>query len=371
MSLTPSRRALVTGGGAVALSAALPRSAAAARIPPDARPLTPANVDSLMGAVGGNWVLTPGDYGGLSFYGKKMYQPDGPPNVIYGQPGVNIDYWFFDSCHNITVRYITTRSGNGSQGGAGIGCSGSRNITFDHCRARGAGKSFSIRNTRNATLTWCKAELTSGDGFALLSNQTLLVEDCWADTLAGDFFDIFGCTDATVRRCLATNPQLSRDGHHPDSFQLSNDGPVRNNRVTLEYLNVDCENGEWTQGPGFCDGSDNVTIRYVAGFGLGDNGLQLSDCNNCEVHDAFLQGQKFGSRITIRGKSDTVSIHDTRATLGVVDSHLDGPNRNVVLRNNASIPYARNAGDRAAYLAFLAANPQIPTRAHWDDAGWV
>jgi hypothetical protein len=334
----------------------------------------------------GTYVLGPGDWGDIHCYSYFSSEDDCPgKRIIYGQPGVKVNSISLDTCKNIEFRYITATGGYGSQGYAAFSMSSCRNCKFDHCYATDfldndgvtkAGRGMQAQSSDNCWFTWGKV-YGRIIGYAMNDCTNSGLEDCLADHIQGDAFDLFGGTNNVCRRSMAAWMILG--SNHPDSFQVSygaggiND---RSNGWLLEDLNYDRENGDWAQGPGFADTSDNLTVRRVASFGAGDNGGQFSDCKNSSFSDSFMQGYEYQSRMTIRGVSDRITTSNITASSGsnpvVTDSSLDGANTNVsIAANNTKVSQATSLSDRSVYLAYLAANPTIPTRAHWSGQSYT
>lgn len=329
------------------------------------------NASELFNAVrngpdGTHYLCAPGDYGAFDpGFQPRATRPDGSAPVhVWGQAGVTFTSINVGQGKFIHFHYITA---NGSADYA-FSVSSSVDIAFDHCLATNAASAgFSIGNTVNPSVTWCKAD-TVGVGVAFVSCTNVVLSDTWVTNFSADAFDVFGCTTVTVNRTLSSTP--APDAGHPDSFQLSSYGGVRGTDYTLRDINFDRNGGTQANGPCFTDHCDRVNATNVASFGSNTNGVSFSDMTDSHMTNALLQGYDFATLGVIRGASTNCSMTNVQTTAGCSEYAPEAGTGNT-FSGCTLITQATDVNDRAVYLAFLAANPTIPTAAHWASAGYI
>lgn len=246
-----------------------------------------------------------------------------------------------------------------------IAAPGASNLTFDHLTVHQADLSLTgvgafLRNA--SAITFSNSEFHHlGVGLQALDSSAMTVSGNSLHDINSDAIDLYGTDKSTVsgNQIHDLRPGL---GDHPDAIQLAatSTHPQPSGNVVSGNTYLRGSGDATTTGQGvFVEDQANLTIRGNALRCPMYNGIGLSRVKGATISGNFVQGcPDMGTRIIVRGASDSVAITGNTVTL-IVDYAADGVNTNLTQSGNTIIADAASLTDFSAYNAWLAAQGTV------------
>lgn len=334
--------------------------------------------------------LAPGAYDAIDTFG---FNKSGTV-TIYGQTGVTFPYMFFDTCTDITVKYVTFIDVRGSAPQSSMGMISSTRIIEDHCTHTGSASplngvggytmscGYNQRLCTDCTLTNSIIQFFNS-GSAGQDNTRMIIRGNLITSYSNNGIFFKGEDGTTIdKNVITTLDHFQDDGNHPDGIQFSasENRNSSNLTVTNNYVRMGISDPTAYAAATVLDGiyfeaTDTLNVSGNSVIDIGDNGIMISSSTNVTCNDNYTNGYLKGNcRIFIRGGSNISTFNRNKSPVvpfnygfhaGVPpdadeqaatnDTYGAGADANTTVTAMTSI------GDNTNLAIWQAAHPNCPT----------
>lgn len=312
-------------------------------------------------APGDTITLSPGYYGVLEIDNFKFGSPGVTIKPQTG--GVSCSQLVMGGCSWVNIAGIECYRQDGGWDGV-VYISNCANVSLDSMKIHSKPVALNayvnlavmIRSCTGCSIT--NSELYECTSILdLYESNTCKVQSNYVHDFETDGILCAGSSNNTIGRNRITNA-FPTIGDHPDAIQLFATAAFPNPSGNVIGNNV-IKQGSGLKMQGiFCEDQSNLIITTNAMAGTMYNGISISRCKVALIKNNFVEGfTDMGSRIIIRGTSDSVTVTNNTCTENVVNYSDPGEpiSTNVLITGTTLIPPAA-PGDYRAQDAWVATN---------------